>query len=145
MSTPDVAGLIDVVQVLRSWQQDGMPIQLHPGDLGWFWRFGADAMAAAVAVTAWSAGEGRPGLIEPLGVDPDLRGHGYGRAITIAAAAALRTLGASSAIVCTPSANVGAVATYQSAGFHQDSDVRDLRRPDGAGDDFPGRAPSDTL
>lgn len=48
----------------------------------------------------------------------------------VAAAAALRRLGSSSATVCTPSANVGAVATYQSAGFGRLPDVRDLRRPE---------------
>src|SRR6185312_16146214 len=37
-----------VVGVLREWQYDGAPMQLHPGDLGWFWRFGAEATAAAV-------------------------------------------------------------------------------------------------
>ena len=34
-----------------------------------------------------------------------------------AAAAALRDLGSSSALVCTPAFNVGAVATYRAAGF----------------------------
>jgi len=283
ISRPDVAGLHEVVDMLREWQHDRAPVQLHPGDLGWYWRFGADATAAAVrtwsrdgqilaiglldgpdllrmavapdadrddelarqlvadvsrpeagvlppgpasvearfgrrfrgllrddagwidgepwtplsrslaepvdecalrievvgperahvrtaiqreafggstftdkrwhamaagapyadaqclvgyddhdvavaAVTVWSAGPGKPGLIEPMGVDPNHRGHGFGRAITVAAAAALRGLGASSATVCTPSSNVGAVATYQSAGFHPDPDVPDLRR-----------------
>lgn len=79
-------------------------------------------------VTVWSAGPGRPGLLEPMGVHRDHRGHGYGRAITIAAAAALRDLGSSSATVCTPSSNTAGVATYRSAGFRQLPDVRDLRR-----------------
>jgi len=68
-------------------------------------------------VTVWSAGNGRPGLLEPMGVHAEHRGRGYGRQISLAAAAALRRLGSSSAMVCTPSANVGAVATYQAAGF----------------------------
>lgn len=77
-----------------------------------------DGQGAAVAgVTVWSAGPGRPGLLEPMGVHEDHRGLGYGRAITVAAAAALRELGSSSAMVCTPSANAAAVATYRSAGF----------------------------
>ncbi|ROP40149.1 GNAT family N-acetyltransferase [Saccharothrix texasensis] len=83
---------------------------------------------AVAAVTVWSAGAGRPGLIEPMGVHSDHRGHGYGKAITIAAAAALRDLGSSSALVCTPSSNVGAVATYESAGFQALPEVRDRRR-----------------
>jgi ribosomal protein S18 acetylase RimI-like enzyme len=282
LSTPGVDGLSEAVGVLREWQYDGAPMQLHPGDLGWHWRFGAEATAAAVrtwsldgqilavglldgpgllrlaiapeaqhdhelaqrmvadvtraergvlpqgnayiearsdalfqalllddgwdadepwtplqrdlaetvedcgvrievigpeqaharaavqraafdrstftderwhamatgspyadaqcllacddqgnavaAATVWSAGPGKPGLLEPMGVHREHRGHGYGAAITVAAAAALRELGSSSAIVCAESSNVGAVATYVSAGFHQLPEVRDLRR-----------------
>ncbi|MER7333953.1 MULTISPECIES: GNAT family N-acetyltransferase [unclassified Micromonospora] len=284
MGSPGVNGLGDVVRVLAEWQYDGGPVQLHPGDVGWFWRFGAErtaqatrtwsragkvlavglldgadllrlafapealrdeelaqqvvedvsapergvlfegrvyveapmgalaqdllfkdgwdsgepwtplrrdlgapvpdpgvrvevigpeqahewaavlrasfdgstftderwhAMAAgtpyvdarclvvrneqskAVAAAAvWSAGEGKLGLIEPMGVHPAHRGHGYGRAITVAAARALQELGSSSVVVCTPSSNVGAVATYQSAGLKQLPERRDLYRDD---------------
>jgi ribosomal protein S18 acetylase RimI-like enzyme len=80
------------------------------------------------AVTVWSAGPGKPGLLEPMGVHREHRGHGYGKAITSAAAAALQELGSSSAIVCTPSVNVGAVATYKSAGFQQLPEIRDQCR-----------------
>jgi GNAT superfamily N-acetyltransferase len=279
---PGLDGLIEAVGVLREWQYDGAPTQLHPGDLGWFWRFGAEATAAAVrtwsrggrilavgllddpsllrltiapdaqrdeelaqqlvedmtdpergvlkegkayleaprgaltrdllfedgwkadepwtplrrdltdpvkdpgvrievigpgqshvrtavqrasfdrstftderwhamaaglpyadarclvaydeldyavaAVTVWSAGPGKPGLLEPMGVHREHRGHGYGKAITVAAAAALKELGSSSALVCTRSSNVGAVATYRSAGFQQLPENRDLCR-----------------
>ncbi|MEV6040934.1 GNAT family N-acetyltransferase [Nonomuraea sp. NPDC052116] len=224
LGEPGVGGLSEVVGVLREWQHEGAPMQLHPGDLGWFWRFGAVATAAAVrtwsregrilaiglldqpdllrltiapdahrdeelaqrlvedvigpeqahvraavqrasfdgstftderwhamaagspyadarclvayddrgdavaAVTVWSAGPGKPGLLEPMGVHREHRGHGYGRAITVAAAAALQELGSSSAIVCTPSSNVGAVATYRSAGFRQLPEIRDKYR-----------------
>ncbi|GAB2953213.1 hypothetical protein GCM10023080_009850 [Streptomyces pseudoechinosporeus] len=83
---------------------------------------------AVAAVTVWSAGPGRPGLLEPMGVHREHRGHGYGEAITVAAAAALQELGSSSAIVCTPSLNVGAVATYKSAGFQQLPEIRDQYR-----------------
>ncbi|WP_069817442.1 GNAT family N-acetyltransferase [Streptomyces sp. TP-A0874] len=83
---------------------------------------------AVAAVTVWSAGPGKPGLLEPMGVHPEHRGHGYGRAITVAAAAALRKLGSSSALVCTPSSNAGAVATYASGGFQRLPEVRDRRR-----------------
>lgn len=280
--TPGVDGLGEAVGVLREWQYDQAPMQLHPGDLGWFWRFGAEATAAAVrtwsrdgqilavglldgptllrltiapdaardeelaqqlvedmtepargalpegkvyveaptgvlvkdllvedgwstdapwtplrrdltepvqdpgvrievtgpeqahvrtavqrasfdkstftderwhamaagspyadarcllayddqgnavaAVTVWSAGPGKPGLLEPMGTHRDHRGHGYGRAITTAAAAALQELGSSSALVCTPSSNLGAVATYKSAGFQQLPERLDLCR-----------------
>jgi GNAT superfamily N-acetyltransferase len=87
-----------------------------------------DQGAAVAAVTVWSAGPGRPGLLEPMGVHQDHRGRGYGRAIGVAAAAALRELGSSSALVCTPSSNVGAVATYASAGFRPLPEVRDRYR-----------------
>lgn len=87
-----------------------------------------DRGAAVAAITVWSAGPGRPGLVEPMGVHRDHRGRGYGTAITLAGAAALRELGSSSAIVCTPRSNTGAVATYASAGFARLPDTRDLRR-----------------
>ncbi|HEY5050725.1 MAG TPA: hypothetical protein VII50_07470, partial [Acidothermaceae bacterium] len=48
--------------VLREWQCDEAPMQLHPGDLGWFWRFGAEATAAAVRT--WS----RDGQILAVGL-----------------------------------------------------------------------------
>ncbi|WP_433382138.1 GNAT family N-acetyltransferase [Streptosporangium sp. CA-115845] len=76
-----------------------------------------DQGGPAAVVTVWSAGPGKPGLVEPMGVHADHRGRGYGRAITIAGAAALREMGSSSVRVCTPSSNVGGVATYKAAGF----------------------------
>jgi ribosomal protein S18 acetylase RimI-like enzyme len=282
LETPDVDGLGRAMAALRQWQRDDLPLQLHPGDVGWFWRFGAEATAAAVrmwsrgghvvavglldgpevlrlttapdarrddelarqlvddisrpergvlvsrvvsveaptgalvpellddegwtideawtplrrdltepvaepvvrieaitperadirvavqraafdgstfsaerwqamaqgpayddarclvafdghdrpvaAITVWSAGRGRPGLLEPMGVHRDHRGLGYGRAITVAGAAALRELGSSSALVCTRSANIGAVATYRAAGFTALEERWDRRR-----------------
>lgn len=86
-----------------------------------------DDNAVAIA-TVWSAGPGKPGLIEPLGVDKDHRRKGYGKAIALAAAAALREIGSSSATVCTDSSNIGAVATYKSAGFKELPEVKDLHR-----------------
>lgn len=87
-----------------------------------------DAGAAVGATTVWSAGPGRPGLIEPLGVHPDHRRRGYGRAITLAGAAVLRELGSSSAVVITESSRDAAVATYVSAGFRRLPDRHDRRR-----------------
>lgn len=81
---------------------------------------------AVAAVTVWSAGQGRPGLVEPMGVHRDHRGHGYGTAITTAGAAALRDMGASLALVATESANTAAIATYASAGFHPMPEVTDF-------------------
>nr|WP_240037530.1 GNAT family N-acetyltransferase [Glycomyces paridis] len=91
--------------------------------------YDADGEAVATA-TVWSAGPGRPGLIEPMGVHADHRGKGHGRAMNLAAAAALREMGASSVIVCTPSSNPGGVAAYASAGFRILPEVRDLCRKD---------------
>lgn len=68
-------------------------------------------------VTVWSAGPGRPGLIEPMGVHPEHRGRGHGTAICRAAARELRELGASRAEVCTPASLGSAIATYRAAGF----------------------------
>ncbi|GAA2131110.1 GNAT family N-acetyltransferase [Glycomyces algeriensis] len=78
--------------------------------------FDEDGVAVAM-VTVWSAGPGRPGLVEPMGVHADHRGRGHGKAICVAAAAALQELGSSSAMVATPSSLVSAVATYRAAGF----------------------------
>ena len=79
---------------------------------------GYDDVGAAVAgVAVWSAGRGRPGLLEPMGVHGDHRGRGHGRAICLAGAAALQELGSSSALGCTPTAREPAIATYESAGF----------------------------
>lgn len=80
------------------------------------------------ATTVWSAGAGRPGLIEPLGVGVAHRGHGYGTAITRAAASVLRELGCSSAQVCTYGENVAGIAAYRSAGFAALPLRRDWRR-----------------
>lgn len=85
--------------------------------------------AAVAATTVWSAGRGRPGVIEPLGVHSDHRGRGYGVAMTLAAAEAMRRMGCSSATVATPSSNVAAVATYQAAGFVTAGEVVDFCRP----------------
>lgn len=88
-----------------------------------------DAGDAVAAATVWSAGPGRPGVIEPLGVHRDHRGRGHGRAISRAAAAELREMGSSAALVASPVSNVAAVTTYEAAGFRRDADARDLRRP----------------
>lgn len=82
----------------------------------------------AGVVTVWSAGPGKPGLVEPMGVHEDHRGRGYGRAITLAGAAALREMGSSSVRVCTPSSNAGGIATYRAAGFEARPEVRDRIR-----------------
>lgn len=76
----------------------------------------------------WAAGPGRPGLIEPLGVDRDRRGLGYGRAIVNACAASLRDMGAGSMRVATPVTQWPAVPLY-TATMERLADVHDLVRP----------------
>ena len=88
-----------------------------------------DAAGRAVATaTVWSSGLGSPGLIEPMGVHRAHRGHGHGRAITLAAALCLQQLGSSTAVVCAESANKGATATYMAAGFKPFPVVADFHR-----------------
>jgi ribosomal protein S18 acetylase RimI-like enzyme len=58
----------------------------------------------------------------------DHRGRGFGTAITIAAAAALREMGSSSARVCTLSSNVGGVAAYKAAGYQAMPEIGDRIR-----------------
>lgn len=90
---------------------------------------GYDEQGQHVAVaTVWSAGQGRPGLIEPMGVHRDHHGHGYGTAITVAGARALQLAGASSAVVAAEDSNPAVLATYRAAGFRSLGTVRDLRR-----------------
>jgi hypothetical protein len=48
VGTPTVHELDAAVAALREWQSDAAPFQLHPGDVGWFWRAGEDATAAAL-------------------------------------------------------------------------------------------------
>lgn len=91
---------------------------------------GYDSTGAAVAVTTvWSAGEGRPGLVEPMGVHRDHQGKGYGVAITQAGAQALHQTGASAAAVVAENSNPAALATYTAAGFTAGASVSDLARP----------------
>ncbi|KAJ6789638.1 hypothetical protein PWT90_08270 [Aphanocladium album] len=72
---------------------------------------------AVGAATVWSAGPGRPGMLEPVGVSAKHHGRGLGTALCRAAVEELRRMGASSAVVGTPSSNVSAVAAYKKAGF----------------------------
>ncbi|MEV0123777.1 GNAT family N-acetyltransferase [Streptomyces sp. NPDC050703] len=83
---------------------------------------------AVAAATVWSAGPGKPGLLEPMGVHADHRGRGHGTAISVAAAAALREMGASSALVATPSSNAAAVAAYTAAGYEPSPERLDVCR-----------------
>jgi ribosomal protein S18 acetylase RimI-like enzyme len=126
----------DFADVLRSAFNTTKPSReyLHEVSAGPFYAdarcLGAydDQGSPAAVVTVWSAGPGKPGVVEPMGVHADHRGRGYGRAITVAGAAALRELGSSSARVCATSSNVGAVATYKAAGFTAQPEIADRIR-----------------
>ncbi|TDW23108.1 acetyltransferase (GNAT) family protein [Kribbella kalugense] len=87
-----------------------------------------DIGESVAAATVWSAGEGRPGYIEPMGVHRMHRGRGYGTAMVLACARALQEMGASSVYTCTPAFNVGAVATYQAAGLQPLPEIRAQNR-----------------
>src|SRR5690606_27136294 len=54
MRTPRVDELPALLRTLAGWQREGLPVPLHPGDVAWFQRFGADATAAALRV--WEQG-----------------------------------------------------------------------------------------
>ena len=83
---------------------------------------------AASCIAAWAAGEGRPGLIEPLAVHPDHRRRGFARATNLAAARELRSMGASEVVVCTPHSQAGASQAYAASGFTAEEVVRDFVR-----------------
>ncbi|MFD7157083.1 GNAT family N-acetyltransferase [Kribbella sp. NPDC059898] len=83
---------------------------------------------SVAAATVWSAGAGRPGYIEPMGVHNLHRGRGYGTAMVLACARALRELGSSSVYTVTPGTNVGAIATYQAAGMRTLDEIRSQYR-----------------
>ena len=55
LTQPEVDDLPRVIEALRQWQYEGAPMQLHPGDVGWFWRFGATEVSRAVRT--WSDGK----------------------------------------------------------------------------------------
>lgn len=50
-----VASLDELTEAVAPWQQDGGPVQLHPGDLAWNWSLGATELAGAVRV--WHDGQ----------------------------------------------------------------------------------------
>ncbi|TCC37894.1 GNAT family N-acetyltransferase [Kribbella speibonae] len=83
---------------------------------------------SVAAATVWSAGEGRPGYIEPMGVHRLHRGRGYGTAMVLGCARTLREMGSSSIYTVTPATNVGAVATYQAAGLEPLDEIRSQYR-----------------
>lgn len=86
-----------------------------------------DGRPVAIA-TAWSAGVGRCGYLEPVATHRDHRGRGHGKRVVRAALAALADAGCSGAAVATPGSNVGGVALYESAGLHTVELIHALHR-----------------
>ncbi|KPC94302.1 acetyltransferase, partial [Streptomyces sp. NRRL F-6602] len=62
LGTPTVDGVREAMAALREWQDDGAPMQLHPGDIGWHHRFGA--AGTAQVIRTWS----RDGRIVAVGM-----------------------------------------------------------------------------
>ncbi|MGZ4457457.1 MAG: GNAT family N-acetyltransferase, partial [Nocardioides sp.] len=46
------ADLRDVLRTMATWQHDGSPVPLHPGDVGWHHRFGTDAVTGSLRTWA---------------------------------------------------------------------------------------------
>jgi len=72
---------------------------------------------AVAALTAWTAGERRCALVEPMATAAGHTRKGHGRRLLDGAAAALARTGASGVAVWTPASNGPALAAYRSAGF----------------------------
>jgi hypothetical protein len=79
--------------------------------------------------TAWTAGRGRVGILEPVGAHRDHVGHGHGPAVTLAAIGALARAGASGVTVQTPLSNASAVRAYQRCGLRLINKFQGVRHP----------------
>lgn len=88
-----------------------------------------EAGEAVAAITVWLPGEGKCGMIEPMGTHPDHRRLGHGRRVIRAACAALARAGASGVCVVTPESNAGAVEVYRAAGLRRLGQLSAMVRP----------------
>jgi GNAT superfamily N-acetyltransferase len=86
-----------------------------------------DDGVAVAGATAWTAGPGRVGILEPVGTHREHIGRGHGRAVTLAAIGALARAGASGVAVQTPLSNAAAVRTYESCGLRTIDHLHSLR------------------
>ena len=76
-AAPQVAGLVDE---LARWQHDGLPLQLHPGDVGWYAMRGLNSTARSLRVWADREAIYALGLLDGPDLDsdgsaPGLPGH----------------------------------------------------------------------
>ena len=92
---------------LVAWDPDGVPV---------------------AGATAWSAGPGRCGILEPVATHREHRRAGHGRRVVHAAFDALAAVGASGVAVCTPGTNAGAIGLYTAAGMRPIETLQDLTR-----------------
>jgi ribosomal protein S18 acetylase RimI-like enzyme len=83
----------------------------------------------AAALPAWFAGEGRCGMIEPLGTHPDFRRQGHGTRVLRAACSALAAMGANGVTVLTYHSSPAAVGVYRAAGFRCMDIISAMERP----------------
>jgi ribosomal protein S18 acetylase RimI-like enzyme len=88
---------------------------MYDGNLDLLARDGEGRPVAAG--TAWTAGRGRTGQLEPVGTHRDHQGQGHGRRLVLGLCSALASAGACAAAVETPVANAAAVRAYARAGF----------------------------
>jgi hypothetical protein len=88
-----------------------------------------DTGAPASALTAWFGGEGRCGMIEPMGTHHVHRRLGHGVRVLRGACAALAKLGASGVTVMTPASSPAAVGVYRAAGFKSMGQLTEMVRP----------------
>jgi ribosomal protein S18 acetylase RimI-like enzyme len=87
-----------------------------------------DGSLAAFTLVWWDP-VARAGEFEPVGVHPDHRRRGLGRAVNVAGLHLLRRLGAIDAVVFSRQTNVASEMLYASAGFERLTTVRRWSRP----------------
>jgi GNAT superfamily N-acetyltransferase len=88
-----------------------------------------DTGVPVAALTAWFGGEGRCGMIEPMGTHHAHRRQGHGVRVLRGACAALAKLGAAGVTVMTPASSPAAVGVYRAAGFRSMGLLTAIVRP----------------
>lgn len=68
LETPTPSSLDEVAEAVAAWQHDGAPVQLHPGDLGWHWRLGAEDLAGSVRLWRYDGRILAVGVVDSSGL-----------------------------------------------------------------------------